>query len=54
MDYKQELKDYQNTIRYKLADIQKRMTVLNNDILKLSIYVQSGIFDNCIEELEQQ
>lgn len=52
-DYKMHLEGYQHQIREKITDIQNRMNKLNSDILDLSIYVQSGIFYNCINELEQ-
>ena len=53
-DYKEHLERYQQVVREKITDIQSRMTKLNSDILDLSIYVQSGIFYNCIKELEQK
>ena len=52
-DYKMHLERYQHQVREKITDIQSRMSKLNSDILDLSIYVQSGIFYNCINELEQ-
>lgn len=51
INYKEELEQYQEEIRTKLIDIQSRMVVLNDDILRLSILVQSGRFYNCIEGL---
>ena len=52
-DYKEHLERYQHQVREKIIDIQKRMNELNSDVLDLSIYIQSGIFYNCIKELEQ-
>ena len=51
INYKEELEHYQEEIRTKLIDIQSRINALNNDVLDLSIYVQSGIFHNCIKGL---
>lgn len=51
INYKEELEQYQEEIRTKLIDIQSRMVALNDDILRLSILVQSGRFYNCLEGL---
>lgn len=51
INYKEELEHYHEEIRTKLIDIQSRINALNNDILDLSIYIQSGIFHNCIKGL---
>lgn len=51
INYKEELEHYQEEIRTKLIDIQSRMVALSDDILDLSIYVQSGIFYNCMKGL---
>lgn len=51
INYKEELEHYQEEIRTKLIDIQSRMVALNDDILRLSILVQSGRFYNCIKGL---
>ena len=53
-DYKEHLERYQQVVREKITGIQSRMTKLNSDIHELSVYVQSGIFYNCIKELEQK
>ena len=50
-NYKEELEHYQEEIRTKLIDIQSRMLALHSDILDLSVYVQSGIFYNCMKGL---
>lgn len=50
-NYKEELEQYQEEIRTKLIDIQPRMVALNDDILRLSVLVQSGRFYNCIDGL---
>ena len=52
-NYKEHLEHYQEVIREKITDIQKRSTQLNRDIHELSVYIQSGIFYNCLKELEQ-
>lgn len=52
-NYKEHIERYQSVIREKIIDIQKRSTQLNSDIHDLSIYIQSGIFYNCIDKLEQ-
>ena len=52
-NYKEHLERYQHQVREKIVDIQKRSTQLNRDIHELSVYIQSGIFYNCIKELEQ-
>ena len=51
INYKKELEHYQEEIRTKLIDIQSRMVALNDDILRLSILVQSGRFYNCMKAL---
>lgn len=50
-NYKEELEHYQEEIRTKLIGIQSRMVTLNDDILRLSILVQSGYFYNCMKGL---
>ena len=54
INYKENLERYQAEIRDKITDIQKRMCELNRDILSLSIYIQSGIFYNCVAGMENK
>lgn len=54
INYKEHLERYQAEIREKITDIQKRMWELNSDILTLSIYIQSGIFYNCVAGMENK
>lgn len=54
INYKDYLERYHDEIKEKITDIQKRMWELNSDILSLSIYVQSGIFNKCIAGMKSK
>lgn len=53
-DYKNELNHYQEEIRSKIIDLQKRLNEIDKDLVDLSVYIQSGIFYNCIDKLENK
>jgi hypothetical protein len=54
INYKENLERYQAEIREKIVDMQKRICELYTDISSLSVYVQSGIFYNCVAGMENK
>ena len=54
INYKQHLERYQAEIRDIITDIKKRIYELYADMSSLSVYVQSGIFYNCVAGMENK
>ena len=54
INYKEHLERYQAEIRDKITDMQKRICELFADMSSLSVYVQSGVFYNCVAGMENK